>query len=417
MKQTSFILISLIATFNAVANVNYIDISKITSDGKLINAFTYIKRNQNFYDHWTHTWDYETPKEDFIKTLSNDYSMFSSLPNKTEELYLLLGDIGYYLFNLDENPFSDTAVNNYELAMKSAPKDYRSYWFLGNHYALSNNSGKAVDNYLKAESLLPADAPADFWNDYAGSMAMANMPSHCFFAMDKVKSITGREGGFETQLGSAIHKRMIDVNRDSSYSKDDIWNESAGEKATFISRPLGIKLLVDSTWKIGIYDYANHQIVFNMKPLGIKNKDGMDITYRIALIIKIANDTDNIENYTNHFVSKFSDRTKIVFSQKYANMIAYEIRDKTMYPNVGGMHAYMIGIERDAPKYPGLLLESPATIPTNNSGQMQAYRAQRSMKRFTGKIFYIIMLDSCEDIHEQSYSIFKDFFDNQLIIE
>jgi len=78
----------------------------------------------------------------------------------------------------------------------------------------------------------------------------------------------------------------------------------------------------------------------------------------------------------------------------------------------------MIGIEREAPKYPGLLLETPASIPKTKLGERPTvYRAQGSKKRFDGRIFYLIMLDSCEDIHEQSYAIFKTFFDNQLIIE
>ncbi|HTB31391.1 MAG TPA: hypothetical protein VK808_05150 [Bacteroidia bacterium] len=418
MKRIGIILISTLIAFSAFANINYIDISKITKDSKLITAFNFIKNNQKYFDHWTHEWRYDVSKEELIKQLKDSYSELSSIPNKSEELYLLLGDIGYYLFNLDENPFSDTAVHNFELAMKSSPKDYRPYWFLGNHYALSNHSDKAIDNYFKGESLLPTDAPADFWNDYAAAAGMANMPSHCFFAMDKVKSITGMEGSFEAHLGPAIYKRMIDVCKDSSFDDDYIWSESLGEKATFISRPLGIKFVIDSAWKITVTDYANHQSLFNMKPLQIKNKDGNEIKYTIQILSRTVNDTERLEPYVDTFVSKFPDRKKITFSQKYDKMIAYEIRDKTVYQNIGGRYSYVIAIEREAPKYPGLLLEAPATIPNNNSGQgMQVYRAQRSKKRFDGKIFYMIMLDSCEDIYEQSYSVFKTFFDNQLIIE
>jgi len=417
MKRTNFILILLIVTYNAVANVNYIDISKITKDAKLITDFNYIKDDKKYFDHWTHDWRYDVPKQELVKELKDSYSVFLSIPNKNEELYLLLGDIGDYLFNLDENPFFDTAVNNYELAIKSNPKDYRPYWFLGNNYALSNNSVKAIDNYLKAESLLPNNAPVDFWNDYAFSAAMANMPSHCFFAMDKVKSITGREGSFEIQLGQSIYKRMINVNKDSTYSGKDIWTARKGEKLAIVSRPLGIRLLIDSIWKMGGYDYANHKSMYFMKPLPIKNKNGMEIKYTIAILMKTVSDTDKLDDYVNTFVSKYSHKTRILFSKKYDRMIAYEIIDKTMYPNVGGMHGYMIGIEREAPKYPGLLLEDPAAIPNNNSGQMQVYRAQGSKKRFEGKIFYLIMLDTCEDIYEQSLSVFKTVFDNQIIIE
>jgi hypothetical protein len=77
----------------------------------------------------------------------------------------------------------------------------------------------------------------------------------------------------------------------------------------------------------------------------------------------------------------------------------------------------MIGIERDAPAYPGLLLENPATLPDGEAGKLTYYAASGSKDRLKGRIFYAIMLDSCEDIHEQSFTIFKEFLDNQVIIE
>lgn len=418
MRITRLILISLTFAINSVANISYINISKITKDAKLVNTFNHIIEDKHYFDHWTHKWQYYTSKQDLIKELKDSYSEFSAIPNKNEELYLLIGDIGYYLFNLDESSFADTATAYYELAIKANPIDYRPHWFLGNHYTFSNHSLMAIDNYLKAESLLPANPPADFWNDYAGAAWMANMPSHCIYAMDKVKSISGNEGSFEAQLGDVVYKKLINVDKDSMYNNHSMWSESTGNKMTFVSRPLGIKILLDSGWRFNISDYADHQSAFNVKPSPIKNKDGNEINYTIGIIMRTANDTEKLESFLGKFVSKFTNKTKINFDKKYDKTIAYEIKDPTMYPNIGGGHFYMIGIEQEAPKYPGLLLESPASIPNNKPGQeIQVYRAQENKKRFDGKIFYIIMLDSCEDIHEQSYSVFKTFFDNQIIIE
>jgi hypothetical protein len=88
-----------------------------------------------------------------------------------------------------------------------------------------------------------------------------------------------------------------------------------------------------------------------------------------------------------------------------------------MYQDIGGGHWYMIGIERDRPKYAGLLLENPVALPKGNPNEITYYRASDCKDRFNGKIFYAIMLDSCEYINEQSFSIFKSLFDNQIIIE
>lgn len=417
MKQTITFLFSVFLIIDTYANVNFIDIAKISNDSKFESDFNYIKDNQQFYDHWTNKWNYNKPKQEFIDNLHNKYNIFSAIANKNAELYLLLGDISHYLYNLDDTAYYNKAVNNYNSAIQESPKDYRCYWFLGYHFALSNVPTQAIDNFIKAQELLPTDQPSDFWNDYAWATAVTNMPSHCVFAMDKVKSILGNQGSFEVQLGQNIRNRIEPVNKNKSYKKEDIWTASQGEKMTFTSRPLGIKLIIDSTWNLSIYDYEKGQSAFIIDPPALKNKKGNEINYTVAILMKTANDYDNLNDYLNTFISKYPSKTKISFSDKYDKTIGYEIIDKTMYQDIGGGHLYMIGIERTAPKYPGLLLENPVTLPKGNSDQVTYYTASNSKDRFKGKIFYAIMLDSCEDINEQSLTIFKRLFNNQIIIE
>ncbi|HLN74001.1 MAG TPA: hypothetical protein VK205_11950 [Prolixibacteraceae bacterium] len=416
IKVIVFLIGTLIA-FDTFANVNNIDISKVSTDSKYLMAFNDIKDNQQFYDHYSNEWKYDTPKEVLKIKLREYFTTFSSLFTKNEELFLLLGDIAHYLYNLDDTAYFSKAVNNYNLAIKSNPKGYRAYWFLGYHYALSNVFTLAIDNFIKAQELLPADQPADFWNEYAMATAMTNMPSHCIYAMDQVKKISGVAGSFETQLGPTIHKRIVEVDKDKSYPKEDLWTISKAEKIVFTSRPLGIKILLDPKWKLSVYDYNKRQSAFIINPPAIKNKKGKEINYTVALMMKSVDENDKLEEYINNFVSKNPDKSKISFSEKYPGMIAYEIKDKTMYEDIGGGHMYMIGIERNMPAYPGLLLESPATLPDGKAGQVNYYTADDCKNRFKGKIFYMIILDSCEDIHDQSFAIFKAIFDNQIIIE
>lgn len=121
--------------------------------------------------------------------------------------------------------------------------------------------------------------------------------------------------------------------------------------------------------------------------------------------MKTGNENESLDDYLNNIVSKYPIKTKISFSDKYEKTIAYEIIDKTMYQDVGGGHMYMIGIERTAPKYPGLLLENPVTLPKGSSDNISYYKASNSKNRFSGSIFYLVMLDSSEDINEQSLSV------------
>lgn len=417
MRKIIFFFIGLLLTIDTFANVNFIDITKISNDSKYAAAFKLIKDNQQYYNHWTNEWSYDKSKVELIKMLRDNYATFSTIETKSTELFLLLGDISQYLYNLDDSVSYELAVSNYTAAVKNSPKDYRAYWFLGYHYALSTVTLKAIDNLLKAQVLLPTDQPSDFWNDYAFATASANMPSHCIFAMDKIRSITGTAGSFETQLGPTIHKRIIDLDKDKPYEKQDIWATAKEEKGAFTSRPLGMKIRIDPKWNLSIYDYNNRKCAFIITPSTLKNKKGKDIHYTVALIMKVADDEEKLDDYLTNLVFKYPNKKQIAFSDKYDNMIAYEIKDNTTYQDIGGGHMYMVGIERSAPKYPGLLLENPFELPQGKKDDVTHYRASDSNNRFKGKIFYAIMLDSCEDIHDQTLAIFKNLFDNQITIE
>jgi len=417
MKKGIFAVLATVSAAAAIANVKFIDLAKISNDPKLVAAFNYIKQNLPFYDHWTSDWTYNRPKTEFIVKLEENYTLFSRLDNKNEEHFLLLGDIAAYLYNLNDSAFYSKVLDNYQLAIKKNKEDFRAYWFIGYFYAVSNSPAEAVANFLTAQQLLPDQQPPAFWNDYAFAALVANMPSHCLFAMEKIRKITGEPGELETQVGKVVRQRVVGVSMDSSYSKKDLWTGTKGRKSTFISRPLGIKILVDSSWIVSLYNYANRQTAFVLTPPTIPNKEGTEIHYTIALIMKVANDTDELEHFIDNFVAQYPYKNKIAFSRRFDKMVAYEIKDKTMYAGIGGAHSYMVGIERDAPQFPGLLLENPATLPEGSAGKVTFYAPSGSRGRFKERIFYAIVLDSCEDIHDQSLAIFKTFFDNQVIIE
>jgi hypothetical protein len=315
--------------------------------------------------------------------------------------------------------YNSLAVNNFNEAIKSNPKDYRAYWFLAQHYALSISSFLAIENFKNAEKLLPLKQPADFWKDYASAALIYNMPSHSIYAMDKAKSISGDKNLFSKDLEEILYTRITDIDKNQSYDMKDIWAMDREEdKIILTSRPLGIKMQLDSAWDLSGYDYQNNATVLIITLPPIANKKEHKITCSILTAMETADDKDKLEVYTKRFASdsEYPNKKKIPFSNKYEKMIAYEIIDKTKYQNIGGGHMYVIGIERNEPKYPGLLLEEPGTFLKLNSSGVVYYTPSDKMNRFKGKIFYLAMLDCCEDIHEQVLPIFKSFFD-KIIIE
>jgi len=419
MNKSVFICCSLLLMNVALAfgNINYIDIRKIENGEKYLTHFSYVKENQPYYDHWSPKWKYELKKEELITKLKEAYTVFNSIQDKNTELLLLMADISHYLYNLEVNSEYQTALENYQAAIRKSPDDYRAYWFLANHYALSDHTVQGAEMFLKAEKILPTDKPADFWEEYGRSMALANMPSHAIYSMDKTRSILGREGNTENVVGEGMLKQLGDANRNSNYKMEELWYASKGEKVAFICRPLGIKLLIDSIWQVAPYAYSNHACVITMEPPTLKNKKGEEIGFSIAIIMKVASDSDKLEDYLNKTSGNYQNKTKMQFSDKYKDLMAYEIKDKSTYKNWGGAHLYSVGIERTSPEYPGLLLENPVALPHTETGKVNYFIGTGGKTRFKGRIFYNILLDTCEDIHDQSFAIFKTFFENQLIIE
>ena len=416
MKKTlAFILIS--STLAVWGNINYIQFDKIPDSEKYAEKFNFIVDNEGYYNHWQPDWTYDISKESLVKELKKCYNSFSKLDKKNIERNLLLGDISHFLYNLHESDYYESAIKHYQKAIDLAPNDYRPLWFIANHYALSNVQDKSIEYFLKSQKLLPEDKPVAFWEEYTFATALANMPSHSIFAMDKVKSILGKPGYFEEQLGQSIYSRIVPVKSDSVYSYMDIWSASKGDLVSFVSRPFGLKLLIDSTWQINFYDYQNHQGVVTIVPPAITNENGREISYTIALIMRVAQPEDKLENFINNFIASYPDKKSYDFSSKYADMISFEIKDKNMYQDIGGAHMQMIGIKRERPKYAGLLLEQPVKIPQSHTDEMTFYQAGDSKDRFNGIIYYAIMLDACEDIYEEAYNVFKDMFEKQIIIE
>ena len=133
--------------------------------------------------------------------------------------------------------------------------------------------------------------------------------------------------------------------------------------------------------------------------------------------MKVAQPEDKLENFVDNFITPYPYKKNFEFSNKYPDMISFELKDKNMYQNIGGAHMHMIGIKRERPEYAGLLLEQPITIPQGETNKMTFYKAGNSKDRFDGQIYYTVMLDACEDIYNEAYKLFKEIFEKQIIIE
>jgi len=159
-------------------------------------------------------------------------------------------------------------------------------------------------------------------------MDIAQMPSHCIYGMAQVRKITGEEGYFEKEVGNTVIKRMVEFDKDSSYDKKEIWTGESGDKDIFTSRPLGIKMLIDTSWNLDIYGYSGRQSAFVITPSSIKNAKGKGISYSIALIMKVADSGERLVDYVDKLIAKHPDKKTILFSNRYKTWFLMKLRIK-----------------------------------------------------------------------------------------
>jgi len=233
-----------------------------------------------------------------------------------------------------------------------------------------------------------------------------------------VTELQGSAGDLETAIGESLMKRFVEMNIRATYDIKDLWEVRNGDKIDFWSRPLGIKMRIDPKWELSLYKYEKRNTAFTVIPPTLKNKKGKEIGYSLAFMFRVADDGETLEGNMDKLINRPNTQVATInFSSKYDKIRAYEILDKSIYPDMGGGHIYLVGVEREVPRYPGFLLESPDKIDPTKSGELQYFKPGPVNNRFKSRIFYTFIIDSCGDIHEQSLAVFKKMFDEDIVIE
>jgi len=418
MKK-AVLLCLLMVSLHGYAHLQYIHFDKIDPAGKYTKEINFISDNSPYYENWSPDWNFPVKKDSIVQELTRCYKVFAQVQAQSdnEEVDLLLGEIASYLYNMDIREYYDKAETFYQKAIHLDEKDYRAYWFLACYYATSTVQDKSVIFYEKARQLAPSDVPGSFWAEYGYAMLLANMISHCSMALDNAKKLSDNSN-YVTTLESLLKLRWLPVDADSSYDSKEIWQAAdLGKQIGFTSRPLGLKFRIDSNWGVEFSNYNNHYAPVILTPGKATNKKGKKISYHIAILIKLADAGETLDSYIARFTKGQGTLMQEPMPAPYKNAVCYSMRNPKMYPEIGGGHFHVVGIERDAPAYPGLLLEEPQSLPSGEKGELSFYKPNQQRTRFSGKIFYVLLLDTCEDIHDASYAVFRKLIQEQLVIE
>ncbi|MFW6226796.1 MAG: tetratricopeptide repeat protein [Bacteroidota bacterium] len=421
MKKTLilFILVVFTGSITLRANIHYIDIKSIPGIEAVDEEIVFLFEHEEYINHRIPTWTFDVSKNKLTRRLSTLYDKLVEMPTQRLEKHLLLGDVAHFLYNLEEERFFPRAVLHYKKSQSLAPDDFRGHWFLGNHYALAGLADSSMVQYTLAEALLPdRKVPHLFWSEYAFAALEANRPSHAIYAMEQEKQVLGKPGYFEKTIGNQIRNLLVVPEPDSTYTDLEIWNAHVDDRLTLISRAFGIGLAVDTTWKTDLAGYENNVSVGALMPQPIITSTGEAIGYTIGIVMHPAVEGERLEDFTAPLLKPYSQVEQVLFTSEYSNLLAYEIKDSTLYQDMGGAHMYLLALSREVPEFPGKKLEAPENVFDNvHNGKMNYVKANQRLTRFDSRIFYVFILDASEVIHNEAFDVFSRFFRNQVIIE
>jgi len=414
-----FLLFTILCSTPAFSNINVINLKNISYLNLIQEDLDFVLKHEDAFNHWSETWTYDISIEESLERLKKIQEVSAKKAQNIDE-WLLTGTISHYRYNLNDDEQFPIAESAFQKAIALDTSNYISYWFLGNHYAHSAKPKESMLNFFKAEKLNPNIRETAFWHDYTFASYLSGMFSHTQKSLD-IATKLGTPSPIDEVLRNALKEKITTPDAAKEYKPQELWDyQPNGAKNTFISKALGVRFTVDSTWNWNISKYNKRTAVVVLSPKAELNDKDVPIDYTIMLMIHVADGIEDIKQYANRFVGKYPDKIATNRFDSLQPSEAYEIINKEMYTHIGGGHFNFVALERPKPTYPGLQLEAAQNFPfkdrDSTNETLEVYQVKSSFHRFDENIQYVLILDTCEDIYPQSLKAL-DAFLKSLVIE
>lgn len=368
-------------------------------------------------DAWTQKWSYDTPKASVVSLLTSSLAALQSAAlsaPSNEELQLLIGLTARYAYNVDVESAYQVAVDAFTKAQKLAPDDYRPPWFLGIHQCQANVTEAGMNEMLAVEEHFPWQTlPIDFWDDYIFCAAVSSMPAHELRAADYLEQLHAPPSASLASILDAARKRFENLDISSKIKGDDLWEtEKSDGKFVITNFAFGLSFLMPADWGVRFPDMENGICYVQMQTEADHGKTG-DVYPNIMIISRLAKPQETLKDFAKQFLSPMQATPITVADCPAGSCSAFEAVKRGMYGAEGDGYASVRVFQREAPMYPGLLLERPAGPPTPQTGnQTTYYRPNQRFRRLTGKLYYLVLLDSASSVLPQAKKDFDEFLRN-----
>lgn len=409
----------LLANLPSVAQVRDIDPAKLPQTPAVQSAYRTAQDLEPYANAWTLHWNYDIPESQVQDKLADAVGILSEAlaadPNN-HDLQLLTGLVAHFAYNVNDEAAFKIATDNLTKAAAADPADIRGPWFLGIHQCQSLQVVEGMNRLLKVEADFK-DPPVDFWNDYVTCATVAVLPAHTLRAIDRAVADGQPRESFKTLTGIA-NTRYKTADPSKTIAAHDAWTDTLlpESRARFTSHLCGLSFVVDARSDVNVADITGGTCVFAASPPALKGQPAPTF----FLMAKSPAAGQSLEDFVRSYLKAndvFKDSSTHVnpavdLPCPVNSCLSLDVVAPSIYWKQGGAHLLIVAFARDQPLYDGLPFESPegpALSPPKGQKGPVAFRIDPTFRRIPGTLYYMVLMDSNQQIFATSKPGFDAF--------
>lgn len=418
MKRNRFIAAALAAAAVAAgaADLEVVNLAAVPGVERYGEQLSYLERHLDQLRGWVpdSLWKYPVGRRELSQNLTAFYTLLDrdTAHPYNQDLYLLKGIVGNFLYNLEVEEYYELAVASFTHVESIPGRDERCLWQLGNLCSDADLPYQAVDRFREVERTVAGNRVRPlFWADYAAACMLASMPSKARMYFERYAWLTGRNLADDSRYQSLLQGITYPKADAGIPAKELFVTLERQDGRGILSRPLGIWIPVDGEWRFTAGDFAKRQAALALTPPRIRHPAAGDIGYTIMFFFDLTGDPQT------KWEKILPNGRRVDSLPLPRAFTVYEYDDPGVYRNIGGSHGYAVLFRADCPEAPGAAIEAPMKRGSSgeNSGPV-FYRMSQGSSRFEDPITYFVVLDTCNFIFEPSVKVFTDLL-NALVIE
>lgn len=400
-----------------------IDTTKLPQSPAVQAAYRSAQQFEPYARTWSLNWNYDTPKAQVQDKLADDLGILSKALQSdptNHELQLLTGLVAHFAYNVNDEAAFQIAKDNLTKAATVDSADIRGEWFLGIHQCQALQVVAGMNRLLNVEAK-DKNPPADFWYDYITCASTAILPAHTRRAIDR--AVAGGESRESyQQLSEIAASRYKTADLTKTISAHDAWADEVlpNNRDLFTSHLCGVSFTVDLKIDMRIPDVVGGICSAGAIPPAKKGEPSPTF----LLMARTPPEGQSLDDFARSYLKDHDvfndDRTKVSTASDLPcpveHCLSLDIVVPGIYFKQGGAHFLILAFERDQPRYDGLTFEKPQGPPTVKPQETPVtFHFNYIFHRIPGKLYYLVLLDSNQQIFANSKPEFDQFLKSVVV--